>query len=55
MTKLLFQLLKGNMVLFKLSELNIPLASGYGNIKSGQRILDHITCLELKYSIMWTL
>ena len=39
----------GNMVSYTLSGLNIPLASGSGNIKSRQRIWDDITCLELKY------
>ena len=40
MTKILFQLQKGNMVSYTLSGLNIPLASGSGNIKSRQRIWD---------------
>ena len=50
MTKILFQLLKGNLVSYTLSGFYIPLASGLGNIKSKQRIWDHIPCLDNIYS-----
>ena len=36
-------------VCYTLPWLNISIVSGLGNIKSRQRVSDHITCMELKY------